>query len=89
MMPTNLVADAPLMTPPVLAGENVGINMVEISVSIDPGLLLKEVSSPYHEIVVRKEQASYIVNLTDGRAPMNRDFELAWRLPVRKSYRNF
>jgi Ca-activated chloride channel family protein len=75
------VADAGRITPPVLRPGTEGgrSNPVSIRVSLDAGVPLAAVESPYHPVRVeapapeRRE-----ITLAAGAVPANRDFELAW-----------
>ena len=82
---TDQVPDASLITPPVVAGAGPEFNPLSISVALDTGLPLAEVSSPYHPIeTVEQEDGSYRVTLVDGSVAAERDFVLHWR-PVLQS----
>ena len=81
--PTTEVADASLISPPmrhVPAGELV--NPVAITVSLNPGLPLAEVASPYHDISVSRQAGFYDISLVAGEVSMDRDFLLRWKPEV-------
>jgi len=83
-LPTNQVPDANLITPPMTSHTQVEsddglINPIDIKVSLDPGLELQEIGSPYHEIAVKRSADRYDVSLVQGRVSMDRDFVLRWR----------
>lgn len=88
-LPTTQVPDANLITPPMVSHGMISqtqaesddglINPIDINVSLDPGLELQEIGSPYHEIAVKRVDDRYNVSLVQGRVSMDRDFVLRWR----------
>ncbi|OED42261.1 marine proteobacterial sortase target protein [Chromatiales bacterium (ex Bugula neritina AB1)] len=74
--PTDLVADADEITPPMTASAT--MNMTEIVITIDSGIELERVESRSHSIVSTAEDNLWQVSLTDQRVPMDRDFEINW-----------
>ena len=75
------VADAGLISPPVLRPGTEGEreNPVSIRVELEAGFPLAELRSPFHRVDVRQSDASRrVVSLSDGATPANRDFELDW-----------
>ncbi|MBL6689502.1 MAG: marine proteobacterial sortase target protein [Pseudomonadales bacterium] len=83
-LPTTQVPDANLITPPMVSrtqseSDEGLINPIDIKVSLDPGLELQEIGSPYHEIAVKRVADRYNVSLVQGRVSMDRDFVLRWR----------
>lgn len=83
-LPTTRVPDANLITPPMVSSTQSEsdeglINPIDIKVSLDPGLELQEIGSPYHEISVKRVADRYNVSLVQGRVSMDRDFVLRWR----------
>ncbi|OFZ96540.1 MAG: marine proteobacterial sortase target protein [Betaproteobacteria bacterium RIFCSPLOWO2_02_FULL_62_17] len=79
---TNQVPDAARITPPLLRpGEATRpINPVNLKVSIDAGVAIESVDSPYHPVQVRRlDQEKSEIRLEDGQVA-SRDFELKWRL---------
>lgn len=90
---TDQVPDAGLITPPVLVsrdGQAVpGLNPVTIQVTLDAGVPVAAVDSPYHRIVVDAPSASRRgVRLNEGSTPANRDFVLNWTLAGDKAPRS-
>jgi len=76
-----LVADAARITPPVLrpGTENGRTNPLSIRVSLDAGVPLAAVESPYHPVRVDEPSPERReISLAEGAVPANRDFELAW-----------
>jgi Ca-activated chloride channel family protein len=76
-----LVADAGRIAPPVLrpGAENGRTNPVSIRVSLDAGVPLAAVESPYHPVRVDEPSPERReITLAEGSVPANRDFELAW-----------
>lgn len=78
-LPTAEVPDAHLITPPMAASDDGLLNPIDIDIDLDAGLALQEISSPYHEISVRRSDARHRVSLAHGRVSMDRDFVLRWR----------
>jgi Ca-activated chloride channel family protein len=80
-----LVVDALVgwVIPPVRAGA-FDSNAMKISANVNMGMPLAEVTSPYHEIALSREQQRYTISLAHGKAAMDRDFVLRWR-PVTAS----
>jgi len=79
---TSEVADAAAISPlqHAAAGSDLAPrNPLELHVRLDAGLPLAEVTSPYHQIVLTRRDNSYTVRLANGKAEMDRDFELNWR----------
>lgn len=90
---TDQVPDAARITPPVLVaadGQPVpGLNLVTIQVSLDAGVPVAAVESPYHPVVVEAPSASRrSVRLNQGSTPANRDFVLNWTLAGDKAPRS-
>lgn len=76
---TDQVADAPRITPYMkLANESSGYR-ASIDVHIDAGFLLAYIVSPYHPVDVNEVGRLYELSLSEGRVPMDRDFELVWQ----------
>lgn len=79
---TDRVPDASRITPPVLKPQDgqAPINPVRLKVTLDAGVPLADIASPYHAVkLVRPTQHSAEVELADGAVPANKDFELSWR----------
>jgi len=74
------VPDAARITPPVLDPALGPINPVVLTVELDPGVPLAEVTSPYHPIEASEDaNGRWHIALADGAVPADRDFELIWR----------
>nr|WP_284500120.1 marine proteobacterial sortase target protein [Microbulbifer sp. GX H0434] len=82
-LPTNQVPDADKITPFMQPAAELTANdshRISIEVSLDGGLPLADISSPYHDIDFRKRaDGRYRVRLKNGSAVMDRDFALNWR----------
>ena len=70
------------IAPPVLNPETGGkTNPVTLSVSLDAGFALGDVTSPHHKVTLRRpDDASATLSLDapSGQVPADRDFELVW-----------
>jgi Ca-activated chloride channel family protein len=75
------VPDRDRITPPVLDPRlHAPVNPVAISVRLQAGFPLAEVTSHHHAITSESpDAATRIVRLSDKVAPADRDFELTWR----------
>jgi len=79
---TSRVADASLITPPMVsASRNLKISL---RASVNAGMPLEIIASRYHPVSVAEANGRYTVTLAGGTAPMDHDFELLWR-PVPSS----
>lgn len=93
-LPTRQVPDAHLITPPqvlpsmipasstvphALSGRKEPSHTVSLSVELQAGLPLANVSSPYHDITVTKQQDIHHIRFSRGSVLMDRDFVLQWR----------
>lgn len=80
---TDQVPDAQHITPPLLSptagAEREIANPIEISASLDMGMPLASIESPWHEISVSPESGGYRIGLPAGVVSMDRDFVLRWR----------
>ena len=74
---TDLVADASLITPPMVGASNA--HRVSLQASINAGMPLEIIASRYHPVNVSNGNARYMVSLANGQVPMDHDFELLWR----------
>lgn len=83
--PTDQVPDAQLITPWMTTGSASGEtqNPIRLHITLDPGLDLIDIGSPYHQLLPTMKSAgssSYHEIVTQpAQVPMDRDFELAWR----------
>ncbi len=78
---TDQVPDATRITPPVVKPQEgkAPINPVRLKVTLDAGVPLSNIASPYHAVkVTRPDDHSAQVELADGAVPANKDFELVW-----------
>ncbi len=76
------VEDAARIVPAVLRPDDGSgpINPVRLRVSLDAGVPLAAVESPYHAVSVETESAGRRRIALDGKTYANKDFELAWTL---------
>lgn len=79
---TDQVPDASRITPPVLHPSKGLINPVSIKIDLDAGFQLAQLESPYHKTDMKQDGHRYTINLANGAAPANRDFELVWKPEV-------
>lgn len=79
---TSRVADASLITPPMVARS--GDHRLSFRLSIDAGTPVEIIASRYHPIAVQEEGQHYLVDLADPNVPMDHDLEITWR-PVAAS----
>ena len=80
--PTDQVPDADVISPfqrPDIGSDAAPLNPIEISASLDMGMPLASVSSPYHEIALSRRAGVYDIKLAAARSEMNRDFVLNWQ----------
>ncbi|MDR2239668.1 MAG: marine proteobacterial sortase target protein [Zoogloeaceae bacterium] len=77
---TDQVADASRITPPVRDPAKHGVaNPVKLKITLDAGVPLARLDSPYHPIVTREsEGGGRVIELAAGETPANKDFELKW-----------
>ncbi len=77
---TATVPDAERITPAVRDPAEGLANPVELSVTLDAGMPVDSLRSPYHPVQISETvPARYQVSLKDGAVPANRDFVLEWR----------
>jgi Ca-activated chloride channel homolog len=55
------------------------LNPMTLSVSLNAGLPLAAIDSPYHDIVINKANGKHQVTTRTSNIPMDRDFELRWQ----------
>jgi len=79
---TLLVADASLITPPMV-GTSRG-HKVSLQANVNAGMPLEIIASRYHPVNVSEADGRYLVGLAAGQVSMDHDFELLWR-PVPSS----
>jgi len=74
------VDDAVRITPPVQHPAAAPLNPVTLRITLDPGVPVTAIDSPYHPIhVTSVARDVYEITLTEGAVPADRDFELVWR----------
>ena len=74
---TTRVADASLITPPVVVESE--DHQVALKAMINAGVPLEIVASRYHPIDVQEVNDGYMVSLMNNTAPLDHDLELLWR----------
>jgi len=74
---TDRVADASLITPPVV--EMSAEHKITLRADINAGMPLKFVASRYHPIKIEQEGDQFEVRFAGGAVSMDHDFELLWR----------
>ncbi len=78
-MRTDAVPDADRITPPVVLPGEGAVNPVSITVDLNAGFPLAQLTSPYHAVRIEDVAGNrYRVTLSDGAVPAARDFELKW-----------
>jgi len=78
---TDPVPDRDKIEAPVLdPAENAKINPVSISIKLAAGFPLGEVTSHFHKVVTKEQDAqTRIIALENTEVPADRDFELSWK----------
>ena len=67
------------ITPPIHPPEDGAINLVGLSLSLNPGVPLAKVESPFHPIITIQDQdGGYQIGLREDAVPADRDFQLIW-----------
>ena len=78
--PTDQVADADLITPPVAEPNESLRHRLQLSVHLNAGFALAQIDSPYHAIdIERGGVGEATIRLIDQQVRADRDFELVWR----------
>lgn len=73
------VPDRDRITPPVQHPDLGDINPVALTVSLNPGFALGDITSAFHEIDLRRTgNDGAILTFKEGEVPANKDFELTW-----------
>ncbi len=76
----NNIFTTPYLTPEASAEAEGPINPVTLSVDLDAGFPLADISSSYHQIVIDQNgDRKARLRLVDEAVPADRDFELRWR----------
>ena len=81
-VPTDQVPDAHNISPyqhAMPGSDRAPLNPIEVTASLDPGLPLASVESPYHDIAMSRRAGVYQIELVSGVSEMDRDFVLNWR----------
>jgi Ca-activated chloride channel family protein len=80
-LPNDPVPDRDRISPPVLdPAKAPKINPVSISVKLNAGFMLGDVTSSFHKITLnRTGDETATLTLADGTVPADKDFELVWR----------
>jgi Ca-activated chloride channel family protein len=81
-LPTDQVLDADAISPRQHShpgSDQSPLNPVEITVSLDMGMPLARVESPYHDISLSRRAGVYGIALANGVSEMDRDFVLEWQ----------
>ncbi|HVO89736.1 MAG TPA: marine proteobacterial sortase target protein [Casimicrobiaceae bacterium] len=82
-VPTDAVADADRITPPVVHPSQGPINPVAIAIDLNAGFPLARIASTYHTVHIEEQPGNrYRITLAEGVVPASRDFELTWRPDV-------
>lgn len=74
---TTRVADASLITPPIVT--HASDHRITMKASIDAGMPLEFVASRYHPVTVTDTGTHYEMQFADGDVPMDHDLEIMWR----------
>ena len=74
---TTEVADASLITPPVVTRSR--DHKIAFTAEVDAGLPLELIASRYHVVNITNDNNRYQISLGDGKVPMDQDIELTWR----------
>ena len=84
---TNMVADASRITPPVLHPDSGKINPLSMHIDLDAGFNLKDINSPYHQVIVEQKPGTgkYTIKLKEATIPADRDFVLNWQASIDSS----
>lgn len=80
--PTALVPDAHRISPPQLDSSAQRVtqsHQIQLSVTLDAGLPLQNISSPYHDLIIEKQQQRHFISTRNVKIPMDRDFLLQWQ----------
>ena len=80
--PTSAVPDAPAISPvlhPARGSDQNPLNPVEITATLDMGMPLALVESPYHDVALARSSGVYELRLVNGVSEMDRDFVLNWQ----------
>jgi len=77
---TDVVSDASRISPPHHANDS-ATNPVSLTIDLNAGFPINEISSPYHDIHTTYEDEGHsVITLAEGVAPADRDFSLVWSI---------
>jgi Ca-activated chloride channel family protein len=77
---TDQVPDASRITPPVQHPARGALNPVNLVIELDPGVALARLEASSHTVQTTPlAHGRYRIELAQGNAPANRDFELVWQ----------
>ncbi|MEJ2533687.1 MAG: marine proteobacterial sortase target protein [Halioglobus sp.] len=79
---TDRVPDADAISPlqhPGPGSDGAPLNPVAITATLDAGMPLARVASPYHDIAMERRGGVYEIGLAGGASEMDRDFVLTWQ----------
>lgn len=79
---TDEVPDAATISPMQhreAGSDSAPLNPVVITATLDMGMPLASVESPYHDIALQRSGGVYTLTLAHGPVEMDRDFELRWQ----------
>jgi Ca-activated chloride channel family protein len=84
---TDPVPDRTRISPPVLnPAHDAPVNPTAITVHLQAGFALGEVTSHHHQIKMESpDKATRVIRLADGVVPADRDFELTWTPAAEKA----
>jgi Ca-activated chloride channel family protein len=79
---TDRVTDAAAISPlqyPDPGSDGAPLNPIAITATLDAGMPLAQVASPYHDIAMERRGDTYDIGLAGGAGEMDRDFVLTWQ----------
>lgn len=79
-----VLEDAKSISPPFSRNTK---NALDIEIELNSGLNLASISSPYHDIKIKKETNVHKITLPQGGTEMDRDFVLQWTPVVQQAPR--
>lgn len=74
---TTAVADASLISPPMVSGSRA--HRATVSVDLNAGMALDTITSRYHAVNVSETNGRYSIELASKTVPLDHDFELTWK----------
>jgi len=76
-VPTESVADAPRITPPVVT--HADDHQLQFRAELSAGVPLEYIASRYHPISVSNTDEKYSITLSEQDVPLDHDLELTWK----------